>query len=80
MTEGIPKIRKETLIKKAQEKNDNIKRKLHTANKNWNDWNFQLHCNNLEWVNPRNKIVSKNPKKYILNKMIERVIGLAIHY
>ena len=19
----------------------------------WNDWKFQLHCNNMQWVDPR---------------------------
>ena len=37
MTKGIPPIKKQALSKKAQDKNDIIKRKLHTADKNWND-------------------------------------------
>ena len=36
-TKGLPPIRKQTLSNKAQEKNDKIKRKLHTANRNGND-------------------------------------------
>ena len=48
-------------------------------------WRFQLHWNKLEWVNTRSKIKRKNPiqnfqEKYILIKMIERLVGLAIHY
>ena len=83
MTKGLPPIIK-ILINKAQEKNGKMKWKLHTANMNWNYWRFQLHCNNLEWVKPRIKIVRKKPystssKISILKKMIERIIGLAIH-
>ena len=57
MTKGIPQIRKQTLSKKAQEENNKIKRKLHTPNRNWNYWIFQLHWNKLEWVNPRSNVV-----------------------
>ena len=28
-------------------------KKLYKANKWYNNWKFQLHWNNLEWVNPR---------------------------
>ena len=47
MTKGLPPIIKQTLVKKAQDKSDKIKRKLHTTNSNWNDQNSQLHWNNL---------------------------------
>ena len=57
MTQGLPPIRKKTLSKKAHEKNDIIKRKLHTANRNLNGWGFQLDWNKLEWVNTRSKTV-----------------------
>ena len=85
MTKLLPTLRKHKLSKKAQEKGDKIKRKLHTANRNWNYWNFQLHWNKLEWVNSRGKIKRKNTiqplqRNTILIKMIERLIGLAIHY
>ena len=60
MTKGLLTIRKQTLINKAQEKNDKIKSRLHTDNRNWSYWRFQFHWNKLEWVNPRNKIVRKN--------------------
>ena len=59
MTKGLPPLRKMKLSKKAQEKDEKIKWKLHTSNRNWNDWNFQLHCINLEWVNPRSKVKIK---------------------
>ena len=36
-------LRKQKICKKSQEKDDKIKRKLHNANGNWNDWKFQLH-------------------------------------
>ena len=47
-----PKNRK--LNKKPQEKEYEIKRNLRMADINWNDWEFQIHWNKLEWVNPRN--------------------------
>ena len=47
------------LSKTAQEKNDKIKQKLHTANSNWYDWKLQLHWNKLEWFIPRSKNVRK---------------------
>ena len=82
-TKRLPPIRKQTLSKKVHEKNDKIKWKLHTANRNWNDRKFQLHLNKLEWVNPRYKIIIKTLfnffKHYILRKIIERIIGLVIH-
>ena len=28
-------------------------KKLYEDNKWWNDWKFQLHWNNLEWLDPR---------------------------
>ena len=67
MTKGLPPIRKKILSKKAQEKYDKIKIKLHTANRYWNDWKFQLHWNKLEWVNPIIKIVRKNLFNFFKN-------------
>ena len=29
-------------------------------NQSWNDWKFQIHCDKLEWVNPRSYIEGKN--------------------
>ena len=72
MTKGLPPIRKQTLSKKAQEKNNKIKRKLHTDNSNWNDWKLQLHCNKLERVNPIGKIVRKNLFNFFKNLHIEQ--------
>ena len=41
---------KEKLInKKAQKQEDKIKRRLTEDNQEWNDWNFQIHQNKLEW-------------------------------
>ena len=59
MTKGIPLIIKQTLSKKAQDKNDRIKSKLHTADSNLNYWKLQLNWNNLKWVNQRSKILRK---------------------
>ena len=38
------------------------------ANKNLNDWNFQIHWNELEWVNPRHRIEQKNNNFLCLQK------------
>ena len=56
----LPPIRITKLSKKAQDKEDEIK-KLYEANKWWNDWRFQLHWYNLEWVNRRSQIKRKKP-------------------
>ena len=69
----LPLLRRHKLSKKAQEKNDKIKRKLYTDNRNWNDWIFQLHWNKLEWVNPGSKIKIEQPystssKKYYIDQ------------
>ena len=58
---GLPPLRRSTLSKKSQDKEDEIK-KLYEANQWWNDWKFQLHWNKLEWVNPRSQI--KRNKTY----------------
>ena len=59
MSNNLLTLRKQKLIKNSQEKHDEIKRNLQTANWIWNDWKFQIHCNMLEWVNPRSKIIRK---------------------
>ena len=48
-------------------------KKLHKANKWWNDWKLQLHWNKLELVDPktlikRDKPYSVSPIKFYLNK------------
>ena len=30
-------------------------------NQSWNDWKFQIHWNNIEWVDPRNHSEGNNP-------------------
>ena len=49
--------------KKAQEKEDEIKRNPHKANQDWNDWIFQINWNKLDWVNPRSR---DEPTKSVL--------------
>ena len=61
MIKKLPTLPKQKLSKKERERYDRIKRNLHTANWNWNDWKFQIHWEMLEWVNPRSKIVRKKP-------------------
>ena len=55
---GLPPLKKTKLNKKAQERQDVIEKKIYEANRWWNDWRFQLHWNNLEWVDPKS-----NPKR-----------------
>ena len=59
MANGLPIFRIPKISKQVQEKYDKIKNKLCKANRHWNDWEFQLHWNKLEWVNPRIKIKIK---------------------
>ena len=63
---GLPPLRRPTLGK-------NKFKKLYESNKWWNDWRFQLHWNNIEWVNPRsltkmNKTFSVSSRDFYLNK------------
>ena len=51
----LPPLNKSRLGKKSQEKEGEIKRKLHEANQAWNDWKLQVHWNKLEWVIPRSR-------------------------
>ena len=60
LAKGIPPFKISKLSKKAQDKQDEIQKKLYEANKCLNDWKFQLHWNKLEWVDP--KISSKGMK------------------
>ena len=55
INEKLPPPKKMRLRKKAQEKEDEIKRKIYKANQAWNHWNFQMHWNKFEWVNPRSR-------------------------
>ena len=58
--EKLPPLKKRKLIKKAQYKEDGIRRYLQRSHKSWNDWIFKMHWNKLEWVNPRSCIEEKN--------------------
>ena len=60
MAKELPQTRQQILSNKAQEKNDEIKRKLHTDNRNYNDQRLQIHWKNIEWVNQRSKNVRKD--------------------
>ena len=50
---GLPPLKRTKLSKKAQERQDVIKNKLYEANRWWKDWEFQLHWNKLERVDPK---------------------------
>ena len=63
--------------KKAQEKDDEITKKLYEANRHWNDWILQLDWNKLEWINPRRKIKIKahsvSSKTFFIDKDLRTV-------
>ena len=59
---GLPTLKRSKISKKSQYNQDKIKKKLYEAYKWWNDWIFQLHWNNLEWVDP--KYIIKRDKPY----------------
>ena len=44
-------------------------KKIHEANRHWNDWKLQLHWNKLEWVNQRSKIKRKNSIQFHQRKI-----------
>ena len=64
ITKGLPPLRRPKLSKRAQAKEDEIK-KLYKANRYWNDWTFQLHWYKLEWVNPRSQIKKGKPIQFL---------------
>ena len=37
-----------------------MKIRLTESNQEWNYWKFKIHCNKLEWVNPRIRDENKN--------------------
>ena len=72
-SKGLPPLRRTKLSKKAQERQDEIEKKLYEVNKWWNYWRFKLHCHKLEWVDPKyntkiDKTKSVSSKKFYLNK------------
>ena len=58
---GIPPLKRPKQSKKAQEKQDEIKKKLYEANKWCNYWRFQLHGYKLEWVDTKTLIKRYKP-------------------
>ena len=59
---GLPPLNRPKPSKKAKDNQDEIQKNPYEANKLWNYWRFQLHWNNLEWVNP--KSLNKRDKPY----------------
>ena len=57
----LPELKRNKSGKKNQKEEDKINRILTEAIKMWNDWNFQIHWNKLEWVNPRSRDHRKYP-------------------
>ena len=66
---GLPPLKLTKLSKKSQERKNYIQKKLFEANRWWNDWKFQLHCNKLEWVD-----IKSTPKRvkpfYVSSKKV----------
>ena len=52
---GVPPLKRTKVGKKAQKRQDLIKKELFVSNMWWNDWKFQLHWNMLTWVNPKSR-------------------------
>ena len=61
IAKGLPPLKRSKLSKKAQEKEDKIQKYIYESNRWWDDWIFQLHQNNLEWVNPKTLIKRDKP-------------------
>ena len=51
----LPPLKKRKSSKKGKKQGDKIKRRPTDANQEWCDWEFLLHWNKLEWVNPRRR-------------------------
>ena len=43
LSDKLTPLKKIKIRKKAQEKEDEIKRRLQKANQDWNDWKFQIY-------------------------------------
>ena len=54
-------LKKSKLSKKSQKEEDEINRRLTEDNQYWYYCKFQVHCNKLEWVNPRSRDERNNP-------------------
>ena len=61
ISKGLPPLKRSKLGKKAQDKQDEFKKKLYEANKWWNNRKSQLHWNKLEWVNPKSLTKRNKP-------------------
>ena len=84
ITKGLPPLSRTKLSKTPQDKDDEIK-KIHEANRHWNDRKFQLRWNKLEWVNQRS--INKRKQHYsvssnifLLINILEQLIGLDVNY
>ena len=80
---GLSLLKRKKLSVKSQKRDDLIKNKLFQSNRWWNDWEFQLHWNVLESVDPKStpkrvKPFSVSSKSSILIIMIELLILLVI--
>ena len=77
----LPPLKKSKFRKKSQKDEDKIKIILTEVDQEWNDWKFQIHWNNIEWVNPRSceerkQIILHVFKKNVLKITINLHIGL----
>ena len=55
-----------------------IKRKLAKADQECCDWKFQIHSNELEWVNPRSWDEIRNPFCVFSKKVVKITINMHI--
>ena len=46
----ISPMERPRLSKEEKKKEKNNKQNIKKDHQHWNDWNFQIHWNNLEWV------------------------------
>ena len=70
---GLPPWTRTKLSKKAQDRQDDIQKKLYEANRRGIDWKLLLHWNKLEWVDPKSnpkrvKPFSVSSKKFYIDK------------
>ena len=47
-------------MRKEAQKREDVKKNARKANENCNDYKFQIHCNELEWVNPKGRNMKIN--------------------
>ena len=85
MTKGLPPHRKHKLSKKAQDKYDEVKNKLYTAIRNgiigYSKYTGASLIGSIQEVKPKERDpIQFLQRTFILIKILERLICLAINY